>query len=287
MPTEPHPREDTYVIDPESGAEMARLIDQDRLVTQHVGSLFPPEVDPSTFHLVLDLACGPGGWVLDAAFAYPQMELVGVDISQAMIQYAGAFARVHGLGKVTFQRMNILKPLDFDDDTFDFINARFLTGFMSPANWTELLQECRRILRPGGILRLMEAEDFGITNSPAIERFIQLGIAAGRKLRRTFFAEGRFGGTMAMLGPLLRNTGFQEIHQPAYIIDWSSDTQAFYPMSANVKVVLQLLKPFLIQTDSLSTEDFEALYEQALVEMNSSDFVATMLYLSAWGKAGK
>jgi SAM-dependent methyltransferase len=194
---------------------------------------------------------------------------------------------VHGLGKVTFQQMNILKPLDFDDDTFDFINARFLTGFMSPVDWTALLQECRRILRPGGILRLMEAEDFGITNSPAIERFIQLGIAAGRKLRRTFFAEGRFGGTMAMLGPLLRNTGFQEIHQPAYIIDWSSDTQAFYPMSANVKVVLQLLKPFLIQTDSLSIEEFEALYEQALVEMNSSDFVATMLYLSAWGKAGK
>jgi hypothetical protein len=29
------------------------------------------------------------------------------------------------------------------------------------------------------------------------------------------------------------------------------------------------------------------LYEQALVEMNSPDFVATMLYLSAWGKAGK
>ncbi len=71
MPTEPPPREDTYVIDPESGAEMARLIDQDRLVTQHVGSLFPPEVDPSTFDLVLDLACGPGGWVMDAAFGSP------------------------------------------------------------------------------------------------------------------------------------------------------------------------------------------------------------------------
>jgi SAM-dependent methyltransferase len=287
MPSDLPPREDTYVIDPESGAEMARLINQDRLVTQHLGGLFPPEVEPSTLGLVLDIACGPGGWVMDAAFAHPHMKLIGVDISQSMVQYAQAFARVQGLGNASFQQMNILKPLDFDDDTFDFVNARFLTGLMTPGDWTKLLQECSRILRPGGILRLLEAEDFGITNSPAIERFTQLSIKAGRNLGRAFFTDGRFAGTMAMLGPLLRSSGFQEIHQPSYIIDWSSDTQAFYPMRENIKVVLQLLRSFLDQAGVLSTEQFEVLYEQALVEMNNSDFVATMLYLSAWGKASK
>lgn len=287
MPIDPPSREDTYVIDPESGAEMARLINQDHLVTQHLGGLFPLEVEPSTLDFVLDIACGPGGWVIDAAFAHPDMNLVGVDISQSMIQYANAFARVQGLDNATFQQMNILKPLDFDDDTFDYVNARFLTGLMVPGDWAKLVQECSRILRPGGILRLLEAEDFGITNSPAIERFTQLSIKAGRKFGRAFFADGRFAGSMAMLGRLLRSSGFHEIHQPSYIIDWSSDTQAFYPMSENIKVVLQLLRTFLSQADVLSTEQFEVLYEQALVEMNNPDFVATMLYLSAWGKANK
>ena len=71
MPIEPPSREDTYVIDPESGTEMARLINQDHLVTKYIGDLFPQDVDPSTLHQVLDLACGPGSWILDAAFAYP------------------------------------------------------------------------------------------------------------------------------------------------------------------------------------------------------------------------
>jgi SAM-dependent methyltransferase len=240
MPGDPPPREDTYVIDPESGAEMARLINQDRLVAQHVGGLFPSEVDPSTLRSVLDLACGPGGWVWDVAFAYPGMELIGVDISREMVQYARALARVQGLDNVTFLEMNILKPLDFADDAFDFVNARFLTGLMSPGDWPALLQECRRILRPGGILRLLESEDFGITNSPAIEQFTQLSISAGRKLGRSFFAEGRFAGTMAMLGRLLRSAGFQEIHQPSFVIDWSADAQASYPMYNNIYDVVHV-----------------------------------------------
>ena len=287
MSNNPPPREDTYVIDPESGAEMARLIEQDRQVTRHLGGLFPLEMDPSTLHQVIDLACGPGSWVLDVAFAFPDIELIGVDICKTMIENARAFARVQHLENALFLVMDVLKPLDFEDNSFDMVNARFLTGFMSPGDWAALLQECRRILRPGGILRLLEAEDFGITNSPAIEKFTQLSISAGRHQKRTFFSAGRFGGTGAMLGRLLRQNGFQDIRQPAYIIDWSADMQAFYPMQENVKIVLQLLRPFLLQTQILQAEQFEALYEQALVEMNNSDFVATMLYMSAWGKASK
>jgi hypothetical protein len=58
-------------------------------------------------------------------------------------------------------------------------------------------------------------------------------------------------------------------------------------MQGNVKVVLQLLRPFLLLTEVISTEEFDALYEQALVEMNNLDFVATMIYMSAWGKVSK
>jgi hypothetical protein len=45
MPTE-YPREESsYVIDPESGAETARLLFQDNLLTQTLGGLFPVEID--------------------------------------------------------------------------------------------------------------------------------------------------------------------------------------------------------------------------------------------------
>jgi hypothetical protein len=63
MPTEPKPNESTYVIDSESGAEMARLMVQDRILTEGMGGLFTelPGATLVNVHDILDLACGPGG----------------------------------------------------------------------------------------------------------------------------------------------------------------------------------------------------------------------------------
>ncbi len=43
---------------------------------------FPDDFRLSQVHLVLDLACGPGGWAIDVARAYPNIDVMGVDISQ-------------------------------------------------------------------------------------------------------------------------------------------------------------------------------------------------------------
>ncbi len=82
--------ESTYVLDPESAAEMARLLDQDLLATKHMGGLLTERPDFANIHRVLDIACGPGGWVQEVAFTHPEIEVIGIDISQAMIQYARA-----------------------------------------------------------------------------------------------------------------------------------------------------------------------------------------------------
>jgi tRNA G46 methylase TrmB len=88
--------ENTYVFDPESSEEMARLINQDRLLTRAMGGVFPgvSASDISNLHQVLDLGCGPGGWVLDVAFEYPQIEAAGIDISRMMVDYANAVRSV-------------------------------------------------------------------------------------------------------------------------------------------------------------------------------------------------
>src|SRR6266536_5805881 len=82
--------ENTYFIDTESGAEMARLLDQDRLYTRGMGGLFAELSDLSGVNRVLDIACGPGGWIQEVAFAHPEIEAVGIDISETMIAYANA-----------------------------------------------------------------------------------------------------------------------------------------------------------------------------------------------------
>src|SRR5947209_452015 len=126
-------RDHTYFMDTESGAEMARLLDQDRLVTKGMGGLFP-ELSPSELsHIqrILDIGCGPGGWAQEVAFGYPEKEVVGIDISNAMIEYATDQARVQGLQNATFLVRNALEPFDFPNESFDLVNGR-LMGFLPP-----------------------------------------------------------------------------------------------------------------------------------------------------------
>src|SRR5690348_12671100 len=62
--------ENTYILDAESAAEMARLMRQDQLVTAGMGGIFPENIDLSGIQRVIDLACGPGGWPLEVAYTY-------------------------------------------------------------------------------------------------------------------------------------------------------------------------------------------------------------------------
>ncbi len=162
-------RESTYVIDIESGAETARLMHQHRLVTGGMGGLFPEPLDVSQVQHFLDIACGPGDWVLDVAFEYPETEVIGIDLSRTMVEYARAQAGAQGLDNASFCVMDVLQPLAFPDDAFDLVNARFLCGFMPTTAWPTLIKECVRVSRPGGVICSTKAEN-GISTSPACEQ---------------------------------------------------------------------------------------------------------------------
>src|SRR6266566_3980781 len=131
-----------------------------------------------------DIACGPGGWALEVADRYPYIKIVGIDISKSMIEYARALAKAQKLKNVEFLVMNALKPLDFPNASFDLVNARFIHSFMPPHAWPVLLQECLRVCRPGGIIRLTEAET-AITNSPASEKMAGMLTLALKKAGRS------------------------------------------------------------------------------------------------------
>src|SRR6266566_8486846 len=101
-------RENSYVIDIENGAETARLMHQHRLITTGMGGLFPEPLDISQVQHILDIACGPGDWALDVAFEYPEIEVMGIDLSRTMVEYARARAGARGLDNARFCVMDAL-----------------------------------------------------------------------------------------------------------------------------------------------------------------------------------
>ncbi len=282
-PVDPPKSENVYFNDPNSGAEMARLLDQDRLITHGMGGLFPERGnDFSGIHRVLDGACGPGGWAMEVAFTHPEIEVVGFDISQEMIDYARAQARVQGLDNASFQAMNLLKPLDFPDNSFDLVNVRFV-NFLPAAAWPQLARELVRITQPGGFVRLTESEWWYFTNSPALENLNAMVIRA-IKVQGGFSQTGRFTGILPMLGRLLLDAGCVNIKLVSHAIDFSVGTERYEGFRRDASVVFKLFQPFIIRMGVATQEELDRLYDQMILEMLQEDFRGLMLPLTALGE---
>ena len=275
------PEEDgIYFSDVENAGEMVRLIKQGRLTTKGMKGPFPPQVEPTTLHDVLDLACGPGEWVLHVAQAYPHIQVTGVDISETMIHFARSISSSNP--NAHFQRMDILKPLAFPDASFDLVNARFIFGFMPKNAWPRLLQECQRILRPGGVLALYEAE-LNLTNSLAFEQLSSFFALALFRAGQSFSPDGRHFGITLMLGQLLADAGFERIQQENYGQDLSAGTEYPKALYEDYKVLFHLAQPFLLKMGVTTAQEFEPLYDQALRDLRSNHFRSIGFSTRAWG----
>lgn len=285
-----NPNGNTYLNDPESGAEMARLLDQDRTLTACMGGLWPELNDIEGIHDVLDIACGPGGWVQEVAFAYPDIEVTGIDISKAMIEYAHMQAHIQHLENAHFEVMDATQPLDFRSDSFDLVNARTISGFMRTSTWPTLIQECVRILRPAGILRLTETDTWGTSNAPAFSTLVDLTYKAAWLTGHSFDASGRTFGTTPMLERFLARAGLQNIRSRAHAINFSAGATAHQAMYQNFRVFFKLIQPFLLKARSAfpdagfpDQQELDRLYEQMLLEMIGDDFVGLFYLLTVWG----
>src|SRR5579884_243317 len=90
------------LVDLEHPTTLARRFQRDRLITQTLGGPLPQEFDISGIEQVLDIGCGPGCWALEVADAYRHMQLLGIDVSHTMIEYARSLVAALQLGNVRF-----------------------------------------------------------------------------------------------------------------------------------------------------------------------------------------
>ncbi len=272
-----------YVVNVEDGTEIARLINQDYLLTRNMKGAFAERTDFSSIENILDLACGPGGWVLEMAYLHPDIKVVGVDIDKGVIDYARAFARTQLLDNAEFAVMDIQQPLAFPDNTFDVVNARYLYGFMLPHTWPKLIEECKRILRPGGILRLTEPE-WPVSTSLACDTLTELFTKSLFRAGKSFSPSGRHVSITPKIGFFLRQAGFQRIDSMAHVLDYSMGTAEYNSYSENLLLAFQLLEPFLLKWGETDKEQLQLLYQQAQLEMMAEDFCGICFYMTTWGE---
>lgn len=288
MSTPPDPRREqpgTYVMQNRFHSdddELKRLLIHDQIFTTGMGGVLPEQSDPTRFACVLDVGCGPGGWLIEAARTYPTMSLlIGADISSKMVDYARAQAREQQVDDhVEFQQMDALRMLEFPAAFFDLVNERFGTGWLRTWEWPKFLQECQRVVRPGGVVRITEFDVIVESTSPALTR---LGELAAEAFDRSghLFTPGSDGVTKE-LAHVLHKHGLQNVQTRAYVLEHRADTPEGQLFIEDWRRLYRGIVPFLRQWTHLP-DDYEEIYQQMLHETRQPDFVATSRITTAWG----
>ncbi|KRE54371.1 demethylmenaquinone methyltransferase [Paenibacillus sp. Soil522] len=102
----------------------------------------------------LDLCCGTCDWTIALADASVTGKVVGLDFSQNMLDVGAAKVEKLGLNKqITLVQGNAMS-LPFEDDTFDFVTIGF--GLRNVPDYLQVLNEMRRVVRPGGMVVCLE-----------------------------------------------------------------------------------------------------------------------------------
>lgn len=285
MPFEPRKEEhpSTYIVqDRENQHELVRLTLQDQLLTASMGGVLAEQPDPAALRHVLDIGCGTGGWVLETALAYPEIELVaGIDISQRMIAYAREEAeRVQVAQRVEFRVMDALRMLEFPDRFFDLVNMRLGGSWLRTWDWSKLLGEILRITRPGGIARITEQEIMHQSTSSGQLRINRMVLGAFYRSGHLFTEEST--GLTSKLPALLTQHGFSQVKSEAHALEYRAGTPECQTYIDDMTAASRTLRPFLQKWGTIS-EDYDEACQQLVTEGQSADFHATWHFQTIWG----
>jgi ubiquinone/menaquinone biosynthesis C-methylase UbiE len=272
-----------YIIQDRSNQEERERLDiQDQMLTTGMGGVLPELTDPSQLRHVLDVGCGTGGWLLEAAKTYPAIEnLVGADISNKMMAYAREKATADGLDKrVQFQVMDALRILEFRSSSFDLVNQRLGISWLRTWEWSKLLSEYQRVCRPHGIIRITETNTLE-GNSPALLKLWHI-------MWEAFYHSGRLftvnnAGLTNELVRLITQYGIRDVQTKVHSLVYRAGTQAGQHYYKDTAIGFRAALPFFQKWTSVPN-DYEEIYQQALREMQQPDFVATWTLVTIWGK---
>lgn len=103
---------------------------------------------------ILDVATGTGDFAIDLYRKLQPEQVVGIDLSQGMLDVAREKISRRGLGDAVNVQQGDCLALPFEDKSFDAVTVAF--GVRNFEHLLQGYQQMHRVLRPGGVLCVVE-----------------------------------------------------------------------------------------------------------------------------------
>ena len=160
---------------------------------------------------VLDLACGPGFTACELAKTAGDGQVTGVDINEELVATAHQAKSSEGIENVSFQLGNLYN-LNLPENSFDFVYARFVFQHLEKPEVA--LSNVWKVLKPGGVLCILDIDDNWTSFSPESDAFVKF-------IRKAGAGQKRKGGNRligSQLFGLLTKAGYQDVSTKIYPI---------------------------------------------------------------------
>lgn len=254
----------SYLIDPESVTDQIRLWEQGKFLDQLLADdLLPHPFLQAPLYQVLDVGSGPGCWALDVIEHQQNLRITGIDISERNVTYANRMAIASGKDAyVSFEVADATKRLPYLDEAFHIVHARAVAAFLSKKVLQPFFQELLRVTKKGGIVRSLECDRLGKSNSPAFEAFQDAIIASFSK--RAFSLE--------QIGSLFLEEEVFTIKYHRYELPFHRNHPFFFSYLQDLLHIFELIKPAVLQEGNLSEKKYDILYENTLSELRDPAF---------------
>jgi ubiquinone/menaquinone biosynthesis C-methylase UbiE len=282
MPSNKGERPNTYFVqDKSSELELTRLTLQDRLLTTGMGGPLPEQEDPARFQRVLDIGCGTGNWAMEAATLYPGMSLIGVDISQRMMNYARSQAQERQLAdRVEFHVMDALLFLEFPNAFFDLVNIRLGFSYLRTWDWPKMFSEMLRVTKYKGIIRVTEEAISHPSNGPAHTSLMEIAVCSFYRAGHLF--ENQSTSLISHLPRLFVQHGVSNVQTHSHMLEFHGGTPEGHAYYEDIKHAFHTGKPFM-EKRGCAPQNYDAIYQQAVEDMQRPDFHVTWPMLTVWG----
>ncbi|ORX46043.1 S-adenosyl-L-methionine-dependent methyltransferase [Hesseltinella vesiculosa] len=231
--------------------------EQDRLMGQHfaIKELFGGNVLQNAARV---LPLDEGVMVLDEmATDYPNCEVYGIDIYPTYPQTIRPPNSV-------FMLADAIDGLPFADNSFDLVQVRLMVAAFKVEDWPRVIADCVRILKPGGVLQMIEP-DYRDSGGGACQLLV-------RTLIQVCEQRGQNPRIGSCLETLMRRAGLLILDRMARELDHAHGGKLVAEWTYDWRSIAATSRPLFEQTIGLSGDKYTAFLKDIEPSMKQYHF---------------